>query len=133
MARRRRKPAAGAGVQGRSPCLEAVGTVNTVKPRHRKHGRDKSGCLNIWTLHGCLLEYDEAWRAGLAGLRAGHAPRQVTAAAARTEEVAVAERAAEAHAETAARRRLMTSAGSLFPEVRIFDLILWVLASGVPV
>ena len=39
MARRRRKPAAGAGVQGRSPCLEAVGTVNTVKPRAGKHGR----------------------------------------------------------------------------------------------
>ena len=32
MARRRRKPTAGAGVQGRSPCLEAVGMVNTVKP-----------------------------------------------------------------------------------------------------
>ena len=32
--------AAGAGVQGRRPCLEAVGTVNTVKPRPRKHGRN---------------------------------------------------------------------------------------------
>ena len=30
------KPAAGAGVQGRSPCLEVVGMVNTVKPRPRK-------------------------------------------------------------------------------------------------
>ena len=40
MARRRRKPAAGARVQGRSPCLEAVGMVNTVKPRPRKHGRN---------------------------------------------------------------------------------------------
>ena len=34
----------GARVQGRSPCIEAVGTVNTVKPRPVKHGRN---ALNV--------------------------------------------------------------------------------------
>ena len=49
MARRRRKPAAGAGVQGRSPCLEAVGTVNTVKPHGGEvaAGRSSRHCTNF--------------------------------------------------------------------------------------
>ena len=59
MARRRRKPAAGAGVQGRSPCLEAVGAVNTVKPRPRKHG---GHALNVLLPHG---EKDNAKPRGL--------------------------------------------------------------------
>ena len=35
-------------MQGRSPCLEAVGTVNTVKPRHTKHGPNALNVLHFF-------------------------------------------------------------------------------------
>ena len=48
-ARRRRKPAAGAGAQGRSPCLEAVGTVNTVKPRNNGRNNRQPEVLEFFS------------------------------------------------------------------------------------
>ena len=47
-------------MQGRSPCLKVVGTVNTVKSRPRKHGRNKRAVQRQQQVPSpCILDVSE--------------------------------------------------------------------------